>query len=51
VIVLQSSMPVAVFNYLFAENYDRNPRETAELVVISTLFSLVTIPLILLFLN
>ena len=51
VIVLQSSMPVAVFNYLFAETYNRNPRETAELVVISTLFSLVTIPLILLFLN
>jgi predicted permease len=51
VIVLQSSMPVAVFNYLFAETYNRNPKETAELVVISTFFSLVTIPLILLFLN
>ena len=51
VIILQSSMPVAVFNYLFAETYDRNPKETAELVVISTLFSLVTIPLILLYLN
>ena len=48
VIVLQSSMPVAVFNYLFAETYDRNPKETAELVVISTIISLVTIPLILL---
>ena len=51
VIVLQSSMPVAVFNYLFAETYNRNAKETAELVVISTVFSLVTVPLILHYLN
>jgi len=51
VVVLQSSMPVAIFNYLFAERYNRNPRETAELVVISTVMSLVALPLILHYLN
>ncbi|MCP4752203.1 MAG: AEC family transporter [Proteobacteria bacterium] len=51
VVILQSSMPVAVFNYLFSERYQRHPQETAELVVVSTLMSLVAIPLILRFVN
>ncbi len=51
VLILQCSMPVAVFNYLLAERYKRNAKETAELIVASTVLSLVTLPLILGFLK
>jgi len=50
VFVLQCSMPVAVFNYMLAERYHRSPGENAELLMVSTLLSLVTLPLILRFL-
>jgi malate permease and related proteins len=50
VFVLQCSMPVAVFNYMLAERYNRSPKENAELLMVSTLLSLVTLPLILRFL-
>jgi malate permease and related proteins len=50
VFVLQCSMPVAVFNYMLAERYNRSPKENAELLMTSTLLSLVTLPLILRFL-
>lgn len=49
VVVLQSTMPVAVFNYLFAELYKREPEDVAGLVVISTVLSFVTLPLLLIF--
>ena len=51
VFILQCSMPVAVFNYLLAERYGRNAKETAELIIISTLLSIVALPLILYFLK
>ena len=51
VFVLQSSMPVAVFNYLLAERYGKNPKETAELIIISTVLSIILLPLILQFLK
>jgi predicted permease len=47
VILLQSAMPVAVFNYLLALRYDRNPQEIAAMVVISTLLAFVTLPFLL----
>ena len=47
VFVLDCSMPVAVFNYLLAERYSRSPQEVASAVMVSTLLSLVTLPLIL----
>ncbi len=47
VLILQCSMPVAVLNYLLAEKYQRHPSEVASLVVLSTLLSLVALPLIL----
>jgi malate permease and related proteins len=50
VFVLQCSMPVAVFNYMLAERYHRSPGENAELLMVSTLISIVTLPLILRFL-
>ena len=51
VLILQCSMPVAVFNYLLAERYRRKPEETAELIVVSTLISLISLPLVLIFLK
>jgi len=45
--VLQCAMPVAVFNYVFAQMYDNEPGEVASLVVVSTLLSVVTTPIIL----
>lgn len=50
VLILQCSMPVAVFNYLLAEQYGRSPTEVASLVVVSTLLSFFTLPLLLTFL-
>lgn len=44
VLVLQSFMPIAVFNYLFAEEYERDPDDVASLIVVSTGVSLVFIP-------
>ena len=51
VFILQCSMPVAVFNYLLAERYGRKAKETAELIIISTILSIVALPLILHFLK
>jgi len=49
VLVLQSSMPVAVFNYLLALRYQREPGEVAGMVVLSTLLSFVLLPFIVAF--
>lgn len=49
VVLLQAAMPVAVFNYLFAERYDCNPAQVAGMVVLSTFMAFATIPLILFF--
>jgi predicted permease len=48
VLIVQSTMPVAVFNYLFAMAYNRRPEEVAGIVLISTLISFATLPLLLL---
>lgn len=47
VLVLQSAMPVAVFNYLFAVRANRSPEAVASLVMCSTLLSFVLLPLLL----
>ncbi|MFO1037513.1 MAG: AEC family transporter [Geminicoccaceae bacterium] len=47
VVILQSTMPVAVFNYLWAVTYDAAPEEVAGMVLGSTLMSFVTLPLLL----
>jgi len=46
VVMIQSAMPVAVFNYLFASYYKRNPAEIASLVVISSAIAFLTLPLL-----
>src|SRR5207302_1245244 len=45
--MLQCAMPVAVYNYLFAEIYKNEPNDVASLVIISTLMSVVTTPILL----
>lgn len=50
VIIVQSAMPVAVFNYLFAVRYNRSPAQVAGIVVFSTLASFALLPAILSFL-
>ncbi len=44
VLIIECAMPVAVFTYLFARLYDREPEEAASAIVLSTLISLVTLP-------
>jgi hypothetical protein len=51
VLILQSSMPVAVFNYLLALRYQREPGavepgKVAGMVVLSTLLAFALLPLI-----
>lgn len=48
VLILQCAMPVAVFNYLFAQLYRRAPEEVAGMVVISTAIAFASLPLLLL---
>ena len=47
VLILECSMPPAVFNYLLAEQYGTGPEEVASLVLVSTVFSFLTLPLLL----
>ncbi|MDH3229712.1 MAG: AEC family transporter [Alphaproteobacteria bacterium] len=47
VAILQASMPNAVFNYLFAKQYDAEPDGVAGMVVVSTLLSFAALPLLL----
>ncbi len=47
VLVVQSAMPVAVFNYLFAVRANRSPEQVASLVMCSTLLAIGWLPLIL----
>jgi predicted permease len=46
VLILQGAMPAAMFSYLFAARYDRAPDEIAGIVLLSTLFSMLTLPLV-----
>nr|WP_299380230.1 AEC family transporter [uncultured Halomonas sp.] len=47
VLILQMSMPVAVYNYLFAQRARREPEYVAGLVFCSTLLSFVYLPVLL----
>jgi len=44
VLIIQSAMPVAVFNYLFASLNQRRPDEVAGTIVTSTALSFATMP-------
>ncbi len=49
VVILQSAMPVAVSSYLFAQLYGRKPEEVAGMVLVSTVVSFLTLPVLLYF--
>lgn len=49
VVVIQSAMPTAVFTYLFAMRAKTRPEEVGGIVVISTVLSFATLPLLLAF--
>jgi predicted permease len=48
VLMIQASMPTAVFNYLFAVRFRRQPADVAGIIVISTLIVFAILPLLLL---
>jgi hypothetical protein len=47
VVLIQSAMPSAVFNYLLASTYKREEQAVAAIVVMSTVLSFLTLPLLL----
>jgi predicted permease len=49
VVIIESAMPLAVFNYLLAARYDRHPQDIAGAILISTLFSFLSMPFLILF--
>lgn len=49
VIIVESAMPLAVFNFLLAARYDRHPDDVAGAILISTLISFATMPVLILF--
>lgn len=49
VLIIETAMPVAVFNYLFAQRYSRSPEDVAGMVLISTIISFATLPFLLSF--
>jgi malate permease and related proteins len=50
VLIMQCAMPVAVYNYLFAQKWNNQPEEVAGLVVVSTVASILSVPALLHFL-
>lgn len=49
VLIIQCAMPAAVYNYVFADAFNRDPEDVAGLVMMSTVVSFVTLPGVLLF--
>ena len=49
VIVIQSTMPTAVFNYIFAVRYGNRPEEVAGIILIATILSFLTLPALMAF--
>lgn len=47
VVILQAAMPAAVLNYMLALQQGKDAREVAGIVVLSTLLSFITLPLLL----
>ncbi len=47
VFIVECSMPVAVFNYIFAQRYGRDAEEVASLVLVSTVLAFALLPFLL----
>ncbi len=50
VVILESSMPPAVFNFVLAEKYNQDPKTVASIILVGTILSVITTPLIIFFL-
>ncbi len=50
-LLLFATLPPAVLNYMFAEKYNQHPAEVASLVVVGNAFSLISLSLMLIYLN
>jgi predicted permease len=50
VMILQFSMPSAVFNFILSDRYNKSPEKVASLVFVSTILSIPVIPILLYFL-
>ena len=46
IVILQSAMPSAVFNYIFAERFNRESDKVAAVILQSTLISALTLPVL-----
>ena len=49
VLFLQASMPVAVFNFVFADRFNRHPEKVAATVLASTLITMAALPVLVAF--
>ena len=49
IVILQCSLPVAVYAYLFAQLYNQRATEVAGVVVVATFMSIVSLPLMLVY--
>lgn len=49
VVIIESAMPVAIFNFLLAARYDRDPDAVAGAIVVSTVVSFLTMPALVLY--
>tara|TARA_R110002126_G_scaffold36678_10_gene111263 strand:- start:1171 stop:2100 length:930 start_codon:yes stop_codon:yes gene_type:complete len=47
-LIIESAMPVAVHNYMFAQKFNRNTADTASMILVSTAISLASLPLLML---
>jgi hypothetical protein len=47
IVIIQASMSSAVFSYMWAQQFDRDPPAVAGIVVVSTLVNFISLPLIL----
>lgn len=48
VLIIEAAMPVAVHNYMFAQKFNRNTADTASMILVSTVISLASLPLLML---
>ena len=49
VVIIESAMPLAVFNYLLAARYERHPQDIAGAILISTILAFLMMPALVLF--
>lgn len=47
-LIIEAAMPVAVHNYMFAQRFARNTADTASMILVSTVISLASLPLLML---